>query len=333
LEPEDPFNHCLLAGALEFQGKLDDAAASYREAIRHKADYADAHIELGRVLTFQGALDLAVAECRQAVRLRPDVAEYHVILGHALNAQHKKEEAIAEHRLAQRLNPDYAEAHCSLGLILYQNGDYAGAAVEVHAGQEVRKRSGLPSSQEDLNLLAVVDRMAALGARLPAVVKGDDRPSDIDDLVAFAAMAAETGFYSASVRLWQRALDLKPDVADNRQFQHRYNAACSAALAAAGKGENEPPENAEARVKLRTQAVAWLRAELAAWEKLLECGESQDAATIVFTLQHWLEDVDLAAVHDAAALGLISADEQRAWRALWSDVDVLLAKARSKSTH
>ena len=63
-------------------------------------------------------------------------------------------------------------------------------------------------------------------------------------------------------------------------------------------------------------AVAWLKAELEVWSKLVECAKPEEAATIAFILQHWQEDGDLAGFRDAAALDLLPADEQRAVRAL-----------------
>jgi hypothetical protein len=43
-------------------------------------------------------------------------------------------------------------------------------------------------------------------------------------------------------------------------------------------------------------------------------------------LVHWKGDPDLAGIRDATALGSLPADEQDACRALWAEVDALLAK-------
>ena len=69
------------------QGKLDEAVAEYRAAIRLKPDYAEAHYNLGIALTDQGKLDEAVAEYRAAIRLQPDYAEAHYNLGIALGTR------------------------------------------------------------------------------------------------------------------------------------------------------------------------------------------------------------------------------------------------------
>jgi eukaryotic-like serine/threonine-protein kinase len=334
LEPDDPLNHYLLGTNLLGQLKLDEAASSYREAIQLKADYGSAHDKLASVLMAQQNFSLAVAECREAIRLKPEAAEFHVTLGLALSAMQKRDEAMEEIRLAQRLNPDYPEAHCSLGGVLSNLGDFAGAAIEARAGAALRsKRSGQPIFPEDRHWIASLDRQAAIVSRLPAIAKGDEPPDDIDEQLLLAEVAYTRKLFATAARLWSRAVDAKPELADDRKAPHRYNAACAAALAAAGQGKNEPCPDAAACVRLRRQALACLKMELAAWAKVLEFGNPQEVATIVPALQHWQEDADLVTIRDRAALDSLPADEQRAWRALWSEFGALLAKARACSKH
>ena len=65
--------------------------------------------------------------------------------------------------------------------------------------------------------------------------------------------------------LFKHAFRVIPAAAANPCFWLRYNAACSAALAAAEKdAEVKEPTEAE-RVQLRAKALAWLRQDLAAW--------------------------------------------------------------------
>ena len=66
-------------------GKLEEAIAEYREALRLKPDYPEAHANLGNALKDQGKLDEAITECREALRLKPDYAEAHYNLGNALS--------------------------------------------------------------------------------------------------------------------------------------------------------------------------------------------------------------------------------------------------------
>src|SRR5262249_14400501 len=67
--------------------------------------------------------------------------------------------------------------------------------------------------------------MAAVDARLKAIVKGEQRPNGTDELLQFAQRAYELRRYSAAARLWQEAFEADPRLADDRQAQHPYNAA------------------------------------------------------------------------------------------------------------
>ena len=124
LKPDFAEAHYNLGIALAGQGKLEEAIAEYRAAIRLKPDDAEAHNNLGVALDGQGKLEEAIAEYREAIRLKPDFAEAHSNLGDALADQGKLEEAIAEYRTAIRLKPDDAEAHYNLGIALEARGSW-----------------------------------------------------------------------------------------------------------------------------------------------------------------------------------------------------------------
>jgi len=126
----------------------------------------------------------------------------------------------------------------------------------------------------------------ALANRLPAVLKGEDKPKDAAEGLAFAQLCYDRSRYAAAARLWDNVLAADPKLADDRQTHPRYNAACAAALVAAGKGKDEPPLDDAAKAKLRVQARDWLKAELVAWTKVLETGPAQAKAAVVPTLQH-----------------------------------------------
>ena len=250
---------------------MDEAIAEFRTAIRLQPDDAVAHYNLGIALAAQGKLDEAIAEYRTAIRLKPDYAMAHNNLGLALASQGKLDEAVAEYRTAIRLKPDYAEAHCNLGHLLRGQGDYAGSLAMLRRGHELGTRQPgwrYPSAQ----WVAEAERLAALAARLPAVLKGEDRPKDVAERLAIAQMCYDTKRYAAAARFWAEALAADPKLGDDRQAGHRYNAACAAALAAAGQGTDDPKPDDAARAKLRGQALDWLKAERAAWAKVLDSG-------------------------------------------------------------
>jgi tetratricopeptide (TPR) repeat protein len=114
--------HSNLGNALRAQGKTAEAVDAYRAAIRINPSYGELHNNLASAVADQGRLEEAIAEVRRAVRLKPEDALAHNNLGLGLLQQGKLEEAAAEFRTAIELKPDYAEAHNGLGLALRADG-------------------------------------------------------------------------------------------------------------------------------------------------------------------------------------------------------------------
>jgi serine/threonine-protein kinase len=333
LRPADAHAHYCLGNALLGQGKSDEAIGEFREAIRLKTDDANAHINLGNALSGQGKVDEAIAEYREAIRLEPDHAGAHVSLGAILCDQRQDYTgAEAEFRAAIRLQPDDAMAYTNLGHALRGQGQYAESLAELRLGHELGSKRPdwrYPSAA----WVAEAERMAALAPRLPALLKGDDRPKDIAEHLALAQMCSDTKRHAAAVRFWADALAADPKLGDDRQAGHRYSAACAAALAGSSQGTDDPKPDDAARARLRGQALDWLKAELAAWARVLDAGDAQARSVVARDLRHWQADSDLAGVRDHDALAKLPADERRAWEALWKDVDALLkglAPARSR---
>jgi predicted O-linked N-acetylglucosamine transferase (SPINDLY family) len=122
LQPDYAEGYNNLGIALLGLGQLEEAIAAYRQAIRIKPDHALAHNNLGNALKDKGQFDEAIASYRQAIRLKPDFAEAHSNLGAALEYKGQLDEAIAACRQAIRIKPDYAKAHSNLGNPLKDKG-------------------------------------------------------------------------------------------------------------------------------------------------------------------------------------------------------------------
>ncbi len=329
LKPDHAEAHANLGLALKAQGHLERAVAEYEAAIRLKPDSADAHNNLGNALQAQGHLERAAAEFEAAIRLKPDSAEAHYNLGNALRVQGHLERAVAEYEAAIRLKPDYAEAHCNLGLILLQMGNFGEGLESLEKGHALgSKQPGWPYPSE--TWVGNARRLVELEAKLPALLKGKTTPKDSAERLALADFCYQTARYATSARFWGEAFAETPALADDLTNGHRYNAACSASLAASGRGKDEPMPDDPAKAKLREQALGWLRADLAAWGKVLDGGnEPARKQAVAGTLAHWKEDADLAGLRDEAALAKLPEGEREGFRALWVEVDRLLARARA----
>jgi Flp pilus assembly protein TadD len=276
---------------LHGKGDLDGAAACFRKAIQLDPRYAYAHSCLGIVLGEKGDLDGAAACFRKAIQLDPKFAAAHGNLGVALQDQGKLDEAIAEFREAVRLDPHFALASANL---------------------------------------AKAEQMAALQDKLPALQKGEFKPRTSDELHAMAGLCKIKKLFLASARMYADAFADDPKLADDLKAAHRYDAACHAALAAAGQGEDAAKLDDKEKARLRKQALDWLRADLALRSKQLQSGQPADLAAAQVALQRWQQDKDLAGLRDKEALAKLPADEQEACRKLWADVQALLDKADQK---
>jgi serine/threonine-protein kinase len=177
----------------------------------------------------------------------------------------------------------------------------------------------------------------ALDSRLAAVI-GGERPKDNGERLRLAYRAYEKKLNAESARLFAAALETDPRLANDRQGQHRYNAACAAALAAAlgtagaaqqeTSGQAEKPLTDADRAKFRNQVRAWLEAELAIWTKLLASAKGEQRLTISKTLEHWQQDTDLASIRDEPVLAKMTENERGKWKELWVRVEALQSKAR-----
>ena len=222
------------------QGKLDEAIAAYREAIRLKPDYAEAHYNLGIALRGQGKLDEADRRIP-----RGDPAQARLRRG-PLQPRHRPAcpgEAGRGDRRIPRGDP--AQARLRRGPL--QPGTRSSGARATTPGRSrctaggtswARRQPGwrYPSAQ----WVAEAERLAALAARLPALLKGEDRPKDVAERLALAQMCYDTKRHAAAARFWAEALAADPKLGDDRQAGHRYNAACAAALAGCRPGDGRP---------------------------------------------------------------------------------------------
>jgi tetratricopeptide (TPR) repeat protein len=147
--------HNNLGYFLERAGRVEAAAAEYREAIRLKPDYADAHNNLGVALTKLGQISAAMEQYQQALKFRPDYAQAHHNLGIALWQIGKLEDSIRHYEEALKIKPDYVEAHDNLAVALAQAGRLDDAIQ--HWQQALRSDPGY--AQAHYNLALTFERL------------------------------------------------------------------------------------------------------------------------------------------------------------------------------
>jgi serine/threonine protein kinase/Tfp pilus assembly protein PilF len=321
-----------LGNVLQKSGRPDEAIAAYREAIRLKKDFAEAHNNLGIALKGKGRLDEAIDEYREAIRLKKDYALAHNNLGNALKKKGRLDEAIDEYREAIRLNKDFALAHINLGDCLIQKGQFRQAVKELRCGHELGSKNPrwpYPSAQ----WLRNCERLLELDGKLPAFLSGQKQPADNAERLGLAQLCEMPckKHYAAAERFFRDAFDEAPKLADDLNAQHRYNAACAAALAGCGEGQDADKLDDKERARLRQQALDWLRADLKAYRQVMEKSASKDDLAIAQRMQHWLKDDDFAGVREADALARLPEAERPQWHKLWQEVEALRQQAAAKT--
>jgi tetratricopeptide (TPR) repeat protein len=180
--------HNQLGSALAGQGKIDEAATHFAEAVRIQPNYLPALCNLGLSLVRRGKIEEGMGHCRAALAINPRFPTAHFDLGLALSIEGKFKEAVSEYEAAcqldpgsvnfrttladalaklgkmneaagyfqeaLKLQPNYADAHWRYGMLLAYTGnrkealDHLRKAIRLH-----------PTVQEYLDLASVLRAM------------------------------------------------------------------------------------------------------------------------------------------------------------------------------
>lgn len=131
LQPDNPVLHDNFGTLLQMLGRLEEAEAAHRTAIRLQPGFAEAHYNLGNVLNRQGCRDEAAVAFSAALAILPIYPEALNNLGSVAPSPDMAEKYYRD-ALAQR--PDFPEALCNLGTILRSRGD-------IHEAQACYRRA------------------------------------------------------------------------------------------------------------------------------------------------------------------------------------------------
>ena len=211
LWPDFAEAHSNLGNVLQEQGQLAAAVAQYQEAIRLKPNYAEACSNLGNALREHGQTAEAVAQCEEALRLKPDFAEAHYNLGNALRDQGQLAEAVGQYQEAFRLKPDYVEAHNNLGLALQDQGQLAEAVAQYQ--EALRLKPDLVEAHNNLGLaLQDQDQLAEAVGQYQEALRL--KPDYVEAHNNLGLALQDQGQLAKAVAQYQEAIRLKPDLAD-----------------------------------------------------------------------------------------------------------------------
>lgn len=196
-----------LGNALSLQGKLDEAIAQYRQALRLTQVYPTVFYNLANGLRRQGNAAEAIPFYQQALRINPYYREAHNNLGVALKMQGRLDEAIDQYRQALKIDPDYAEAHDSLGVALQAQGNLDEAIPEYHEALRINPESSIARRNLDEATKArkSIDQAMA-GARQILKAHSDD-PEAYQEM---ASQLEQFHLYAKAAAIYEEALGSHP---------------------------------------------------------------------------------------------------------------------------
>jgi serine/threonine protein kinase/Flp pilus assembly protein TadD len=276
LRRHSPGVHLNLAQALLDRGRLAEAEAEGREAIRLKGDYATAHNNLGYVLASEGRFDDAISAFQEAIHFKQDFAEAYCGLARCLGETGRLDAAIAAAREAIRVKPGYYLGHDQLAVALAEKGrwDEARAAFE----EAIRLNPENANSLYGLgNALAQERRMdEAIDAYRKAICLKPDYFQAYNNL---GNALGDVGRRDEAIATYRAVLRLKPDYANAHYglgFQLLQGGRFEEAVAAFEDTLRSQPDYAKARPALaHARELVALNARLT---KVLS-GEARPAST------------------------------------------------------
>jgi serine/threonine-protein kinase len=359
VDPTDPLPPLRLGMALYVHQRYEDAVAACRLAVGADPNASTAYHYLGEALMRLGRHEEAITAFRKETELRPNngnarhllaqelaavgrpeeaIAEiqtgmardrtsdvFYRDLGTVLRKQGQAAEAVAAFRKAADLVPQHPEAWDGLAAALLDRGRFAEARA---ATERLLKLPATEASRRaQRRQLDLCDALIPFESGLPEILAGKGPPESASARRALAEWclrhrrltATAAGFYEAS-------LAAEPSLADDLEAGNRFHAACAAALAGCGVGDDAAKLDDRRRETLRRQALRWLTAEYNAWAERHRLGRPGDRTAAATAVRSWQHDEDLAGVRDGPALARLPRDERQAWQALWADVAALAAR-------
>jgi predicted CXXCH cytochrome family protein len=113
---------------------FDEALAEYKTGQRNLLDGPDGNLNLGNLYDNLGESDKAIERFKTAAEMDPELIPPRMNLAHLHNRLGRNDKAEQRLREVLKHHPDYGEAHYSLGLLLAEDSQRIGEAVE-HLGR------------------------------------------------------------------------------------------------------------------------------------------------------------------------------------------------------
>jgi tetratricopeptide (TPR) repeat protein/4-amino-4-deoxy-L-arabinose transferase-like glycosyltransferase len=203
--------HYVLAGSLKERGRIAEAVASYRTAIKVKPEYWDAYQNLGLVLVEQGRPKEAAELYEKAIGVFGEEAGLREGLGLALFEQGRVEDAIEQYKRALQIDPQRASVHDNLGRALFQLNRLSEAQTHFSRAVELNPNDAMSHNN--------IGSFLAIQGRLQEAIEHFEmslsiRPRDAQTLTNLASALAAAGKWAEAEKKFRQALRVAPNDAE-----------------------------------------------------------------------------------------------------------------------
>ena len=206
-ETKTAIEHFKSARKFKQDGKLAEAANSYRQAIILSPRSSLYQYNLGEVLLKLGKTDYAINAYRHAVYLNPDSALSHQGLGVALSKLQKWDEAIAAYQEAIKLNPKSASFYYNLADAFLQQGNLDEAIAHYSKAIEIKPSFSIGHNSLGEALAKQGKLVEAIGCFRKAVALNSNYFRACRNS---AELLAEKGQLEEAVSFYEQALKINP---------------------------------------------------------------------------------------------------------------------------
>ncbi len=225
-----PEAHNNLGILLKANGRGSTAVEHYLEALRLWPQYPEAHYNFAILLEEMNCQDSAAMHYGEAVKFRPDYADAWLRYASLLDSRGHRTEAERHYKEALRLRPGFAEAHNNYGVFLDKSGEAITA--EFHYSQALKMRPEY--AEAHYNYAMLLERMdkARAEEHYRAAIRA--LPEYAEAHNNLAVILHENGQFAAAEDHYLRALRLRPSDPETN-----YNLA----LLAQAKGDDKSADH------------------------------------------------------------------------------------------
>ncbi|AFY71265.1 Tetratricopeptide TPR_1 repeat-containing protein [Thalassoporum mexicanum PCC 7367] len=202
---------CGLGVALSKLGQLDEAIASYEQALAANPEDLSALYLLGVAYSRQNQWDSAIASYQKVLNLQSAHIPARMNLGVAFLRSSNLKQAVREFEQLVTIAPNSSDAHCNLGIAHHRLGELETAAASLETAialepshmQALYNRGKVAEDQDQPE--------AAIGYYRQAL---SIEPDDIDTCCSLAFVLDRQNQSTEAIALYQHAISLNPHEAD-----------------------------------------------------------------------------------------------------------------------